>query len=103
MKMRPRKSGSHFNSLIMEHQKKLTRREALRDAAQAGLGGLVFPDTFVERAGKNKLIIQENKKPGSTDWQLTRVRYDQSNHRSPFIEGYCSKQSVKAGEAIDIM
>lgn len=49
------------------------------------------------------LIAQENAKPGSTDWQLTRMRLDKNaGFRSPFIEGYCSRQSVKAGESLDI-
>ena len=34
---------------------------------------------------------------------LTRVRPDKDGFRSPWIEGYCSKQSVQAGETIDIM
>jgi hypothetical protein len=45
----------------------------------------------------------ENALPGATDWQLTRVRLDESGMRSPWIEGYCSRQSVAAGETIDIM
>ena len=49
------------------------------------------------------LIAEENRKPGALDWQLTRVRADSDGFRSPWIEGYCSKQSVKAGESIDIM
>ena len=50
------------------------------------------------------LIQRENAKPGATDWQLTRIRLDSSSgFRSPWIEGYCSKQSVKAGESIEIM
>jgi hypothetical protein len=49
------------------------------------------------------LIRRENAKGGSTDWQLTRPRVDGSKYRSPWIEGYCSKQSVVAGEAIDVM
>ncbi|MDD4871208.1 MAG: hypothetical protein PHR77_11670 [Kiritimatiellae bacterium] len=49
------------------------------------------------------VIRKENKKPGSSDWQLTRVRTDGNNFRSPWIEGYCSRQSVMAGETIDIM
>ena len=49
------------------------------------------------------LIADENRKPGATDWQLTRVRVDASQYRSPWVEGYCSKQSVRAGESIDIM
>src|SRR4051794_24459061 len=51
----------------------------------------------------SNLIIQENLKPGATDWQLTRVRADGKGFRSPWIEGYCSKQSVRAGESVDVM
>ena len=48
-------------------------------------------------------IELENQREGARDWQLTRVRVDSGQFRSPWIEGYCSKQSVKAGETIDIM
>lgn len=47
-------------------------------------------------------ITIENAKPGSRDWQLTRVRVDASRYRSTWIEGYCSKQSVRAGENLSI-
>ncbi len=40
----------------------------------------------------------ENRLPGSTDWQLTRVRVDGGQFRSPWIEGYCNRQSVTAGK-----
>ena len=53
--------------------------------------------------GASNPIVEENRKPGATDWQLTRARVDSGGFRSPWIEGYCSKQSVKAGEMIDIM
>jgi len=52
--------------------------------------------------GPNPIEL-ENQHSGSRDWQLTRVRVDTSEFRSPWIEGYCSRQSVKAGESIDIM
>jgi hypothetical protein len=45
----------------------------------------------------------ENRKEGARDWQLTRVRPDAGGFRSELIEGYCSRQSVAAGESIDIM
>lgn len=48
-------------------------------------------------------IVSENRKPGSTDWQLTRVRLDKGAYRSAWIEGYCSHQSVEAGDKLDIM
>ncbi|MFM2166345.1 MAG: hypothetical protein RIS79_716 [Verrucomicrobiota bacterium] len=47
-------------------------------------------------------IQQENAREGSADWQLTRMRLDGSGYRSPVIEGYCSRQSVKAGEVLDV-
>ena len=50
------------------------------------------------------LIRKENAKPGARDWQLTRVKLDEATGvRTSLIEGYCSKQSVAAGETIDIM
>ena len=49
------------------------------------------------------LIQQENSHEGARDWQLTRVQVEAGGCRSTRIEGYCSKQSVKAGENIDIM
>jgi len=54
-------------------------------------------------AAQSSIIRDENSKPGALDWQLTRVRLDKDNYRSAWIEGYCSKQSVLAGESIDIM
>ncbi|MFA7472464.1 MAG: N,N-dimethylformamidase beta subunit family domain-containing protein, partial [Spirosomataceae bacterium] len=79
---------------------KVTRRNALKMAATGGLSLSLNPEF---KSTRSNPIVEENKKPGSRDWQLTRVRYDQSQHRSALIEGYCSKQSVKAGESIDIM
>ncbi len=57
------------------------------------------------RASAQSNAIQiENAKPGADDWQLTRVRLDKSlGFRSPWIEGYCSKQSVAAGDKLEIM
>lgn len=50
------------------------------------------------------MIREENQKPGSNDWQLTRVRLDKrGGFRSPWIEGYCSRQSVRAGDSLDIL
>lgn len=50
------------------------------------------------------LIREENAKPGSDDWQITRVRLDKTGAvRASDIEGYCSRQSVAAGETLDIL
>lgn len=49
------------------------------------------------------LIRKENSLAGSRDWQLTRLRLDKSSMRTPLIEGYCSRQSVSAGDRLEIM
>lgn len=59
-------------------------------------------NSAIDAADKNP-IVTENQKSGSRDWQLTRVRVDKDGFRSPWIEGYCSRQSVSAGESLDIM
>jgi hypothetical protein len=85
----------------------LDRRQVLKGAAAAGLAALVDPLPRVSAmvAAQRDVIRAENARAGSTDWQLTRVRLDdrQRGFRSPWIEGYCSKQSVKAGDSIDIV
>lgn len=51
---------------------------------------------------QSKLISEENARPGAS-FQLTRMRPDDAkSYRSSVIEGYCSRQSVKAGEPIDL-
>lgn len=49
-------------------------------------------------------IREENARPGTTGWQLTRVKLDRNaGVRAPAIEGYCSRQSVQAGETLEIL
>src|SRR5690242_10528254 len=46
----------------------------------------------------------ENRKAGASDWQLTNVRLVSSKgFRSRVMEGYCSHQSIEAGETLRIM
>lgn len=81
----------------------------LRCLVKSGCGLLFVlcawgPSAFADQRGglQSNPIPTENAKAGSDDWQLTRVRPDSSGYRSPWIEGYCSRQSVRAGETIDI-
>lgn len=53
-------------------------------------------------AGRSSLIEQENQKPGTSDWQLTRVRINSGSYRTSLIEGYCSHQSIAAGETLSL-
>ena len=78
-----------------------TRRSFL---AAGAAPALAFSNRASNAAeAKPNLIREENAKPGSDDWQLTRVRLDErAGMRASDIEGYCSKQSVAAGDSMDI-
>ena len=64
-------------------------------------------------AAKDNRIIEENRKPGTLEWQLrfhsfddpiTLASYPLNRHiRHSAIEGYASKTSVRPGESIDFM
>jgi hypothetical protein len=80
------------------------RREFLKSTAAAALFG-ALPATGASAAAttKSTLIAEENRREGALDWQLTRVRLNKAQGiRAPAVEGYCSKQSVRAGETLDI-
>ncbi len=47
-------------------------------------------------------IQAENALEGSRDWQLTRVRVNQGQYRTSLIEGYCSHQSIAAGDTLTV-
>lgn len=78
-----------------------TRAHLYLVAAIATAAGIGLMSAGAE--GGANLILEENAKPGARDWQLTRVRVDKGGCRSPWIEGYCSRQSVLVGESLDIM
>lgn len=85
---------------------KPTRRSFIATATAATAAAPVLSFSQVVASAPKaqpNLIREENAKPGSDDWQLTRVRLDaRTSIRASDIEGYCSKQSVAAGETIDI-
>ncbi|MFM7250595.1 MAG: N,N-dimethylformamidase beta subunit family domain-containing protein [Planctomycetaceae bacterium] len=51
-------------------------------------------------AADRDTIPRENAREGALDWQLTKVGL-RNDVRARGIEGYCSRQSVKAGERIE--
>src|SRR5690625_8004135 len=83
---------------------KLDRRQMLKySALGSGLVGAGLP--FISVTGSSPLvasnqIIEENRKPGTTDWQLTYVR--SQNYRPPAIEGYCPRPRARPPEPLDI-
>jgi len=90
-------------------KKKSSRRKFLKTAASVppviAAAGATSAAGERSETGTNRqadLIRGENGKPGTDDWQLTRVRLDQQRgFRNSDIEGYCSRQSVAAGESIN--
>lgn len=55
-------------------------------------------------SGGGDAIRVENEREGTTDWLLTNTRVDPAtNYRCPWIEGYCSRTSVRAGDRLSIM
>jgi hypothetical protein len=79
------------------------RRHFLKTTAATALAGAWSGATDALAAPAKTSVAEENRLPGARDWQLSRVRLDkQSGVRASTIEGYCSRQSVLAGETIDI-
>ena len=89
---------------------KLSRRTLLKGvaglSAVAALPGCTSPTTAPARAAAPRsrdAIRLENLKPGSQNWMLQKTGIDPATkYRCPWIEGYCSRTSVRAGETIDI-
>ena len=85
----------------------MRRRDFLRVAAAAP------PMAAAQRPGtsRDNAITEENRKPGTVDWQLQYTRFEyppnwQSSPlirglRSPAIEGFASKTSVAPGQSLD--
>jgi hypothetical protein len=87
----------------MNIQAPFSRREFITGSTSAALAASIATVEAASKAARQpSLIRRENRKEGARDWQLTRVRVDKEGFRSPWIEGYCSRQSVAAGEEMDI-
>ena len=81
----------------------LSRREFFQAGAATALIGATVPAVGAAATARRNVIAEENAREGSRDWQLTRVKVDREGFRSPAVEGYCSRQSVRAGDTIDFM
>lgn len=82
---------------------KSTRRRFLEASAGLSASLAAASSALAAEASEGNPIPAENENPGSNDWQLTRVRLDQrGGFRAPDVEGYCSHQSVAAGEELKI-
>src|SRR5436190_99680 len=84
---------------------RITRRDLLKGAIGAGalstLSGCARLNPGSE-ASQRDLIARENARAGTRDWLLTNTRIDPATKfRCPWIEGYCSRTSVRPGETIN--
>src|SRR5438874_9124172 len=67
----------------------------LRSHSNSGLHEIV--------GSKAGLVLRENQRIGTREWLLTKTRIDPATkYRSPWIEGYCSRTSVRAGEPLSL-
>ena len=77
----------------------LSRRDLLRTAA-AGMASALIPASASVAADPDR-IRAENEAAGTRDWMAMNVRVDpKTKYRSPWIEGYASRTSVRPGESI---
>ena len=94
-----------------ESKRGLNRRDALKGVAAATLvlatGAYGAPKESAPSPRSSspgrELIRRENAKPGTWDWMLTNTRIDPKTWwRCPWIEGYCSEMSVRAGDTLTL-
>ncbi len=87
-------------------ERRLGRREVLKGAIGAGvIASLGFDPAVAPPApssSRSDLIRRENERPGTTDWQLTYTRVDRGGHRCPWVEGYATRTSIRAGQTLDV-
>ena len=87
------------------NQNLVDRRAVLRAVAlgQLALATGDSKQLFADKARQRQAIAVENQKRGTTDWLLSKTRIDpDTRYRSPWIEGYCSHTSIRAGETLKI-
>ncbi|MBL9114091.1 MAG: hypothetical protein JNJ83_03720 [Verrucomicrobiaceae bacterium] len=78
----------------------MDRRDFIKVAGAAS--ALPFAGVLAQQSRQPELIRNENRLRGAS-FQLTRMRPDSpQSFRTSLIEGYCSRQSLKVGETLDI-
>jgi hypothetical protein len=84
-----------------ERKLPLTRREFLDGVAAIGAAALAQPNAARADQPMSNRIVAENRLAGTRDWMLDKTMIEPaSKYRSPWIEGYCSAVSVRAGDTI---
>src|SRR5262245_7499495 len=81
----------------MRQTPEIPRRDALKTLA--GLGVAALHGCASPAPRRPDLIRAENERPGTRDWLPANGRVQ--GGRCPWVEGYCSRTSVRAGEGIE--
>jgi hypothetical protein len=85
-----------------------SRRDVLRTtlaaAGTAALAGCASHQTEPPaQVAQSRIIPAENARPGTRDWMLSNTRIDpKTKYRCPWIEGYCSRTSIRAGDTLEV-
>ena len=92
-------------SRFADSSHRLSRRAFVAGVVGAGAATLAAGRTVARVASPYTepadLVRRENEKPGTRDWLLEKTGVDPTtNYRCPWMEGYCSRTSVRAGETI---
>jgi hypothetical protein len=89
----------------MTNERDWNRRDVLKAAAATSLVSALGDTTARSAAipSEPERIKHENEATGSKDWVASNVRIDPATkYRSPWIEGYASRTSVRPGESISL-
>ena len=81
------------------------RRSMIKTTAAGSLAWATgsVPLVHADARQPSQAIAKENEKPGTTGWQLDKTKIDpETRYRCPWIEGYCSDTSIRAGETLRI-
>ena len=79
----------------------LSRRSLLKGAVAGSLAMSTLDVAGASKPAGVRSVAKENELPGTRDWQLSKTRVDpDSRYRCPWIEGYCSHSSIRAGETL---
>ena len=87
--------------------RKLSRRDLLKGVVALSTSATLSSCVGGKQTHKSKgqvqsnLILRENERQGTPSWKLENTRIDPvTKYRCPWIEGYCSRTSVRADESI---
>ena len=98
--MTRKRTGRALRMMSMKNETSvpLNRRRFLSHTGAAALSA-----PLLGAEGALNVIQRENAQTGTRDWMLTKTVVDpETKYRCPWIEAYCSRTSVKAGEKLSI-